>query len=89
MPALLRVALVVALALFACIAAAVYFRELFMFFSDREAYNRMRKPEISYGEESGTPVVTADRLIVSYPLLILVSGGLAIGLALQLLHDAS
>ena len=89
MLALFRVTLVVTLALFACLTAAMYLRELFVFFTDRDAYDQMRKPKISYGEEGDTSVGTADRLIVSYPLFILLSGGLAFGLGLQLLHDAS
>lgn len=89
MLALFRVTLVVALALFSCVIAAMYLRELFVFFTNRDAYDQMRKPKLSFGEEGDTPVAAADRLAVSYPLFILLSGGLALGLGLHLLHEAS
>lgn len=65
----------------------MYLRELFVFFTDRDAYYQMRKPKISHGEDGNVPVGTADRLLFSYPLFIGLFGGGALGLGWQLLKD--
>lgn len=77
------------MATFACFAAAMYLRELWAFFTDRAAYDQMRKPRISHGEDGDIPVGVADRLIFSYPLFIGISGAFAFWLGWQLLGEMS
>ena len=87
MPTILRLLIVAGLGLFACFSTANYLRELFVFFTDRDAYDQMRKPKISYGEDGDLAVRTADRLLFSYPLFIGLSGGGAFVLGWQMLKD--
>ena len=84
-----RLLIIVGLGLFSCFATASYLRELFVFFTDRDAYDKMQKAKISYGENGDWPVGTADRLLFSYPLFIGLSGGGAFGLGWQMLNDFS
>jgi hypothetical protein len=82
-----RLLIIVGLGLFACFSIASYLRELFVFFTDRDAYDQMQKPNISYNEDGDRPVGTADRLLFSYPLFIGLSAGGAIVLCWQMLND--
>lgn len=87
MSTIFKLLIIVGLGLFACLAIVTYLRELFVFFTDRDAYDQMRKPKISHGEDGDLPVASADRLIFSYPLFIVLSGGGAFVLGWQMLND--
>ena len=65
----------------------MYLRELWMFLTDRPAYNQMRKPKISHGEDGDTSVGVADRLLFSYPLFIGISGASAFLLIWKLVNN--
>jgi hypothetical protein len=79
--------IIVGLGLFAGFLVVSYLRELFVFFTDRDAYDEMQKPKISYGQDGDLPVTSADRLLLSYPLFIVLSGGGAFVLGWQVLSD--
>ena len=64
-----------------------YLRELFVFFTNRDAYEVLKKPKITHGEGDGPEVSTEDRLIFTYPLFILGSGALTIWLGFQIAAD--
>lgn len=87
MSPILRLLIIMSLGLFVCFASASYLRELFVFFTDRDAYDQMQKPKISFGEDRDWPVGTADRLLFSYPLFIGLSGGGAFVLGWEMLNN--
>lgn len=56
---------------------ASYVRELWYFLTDRGKYDALPKPTFRGGEEADGPVLgTAGRLLLAYPLFIVI-GGLA------------
>lgn len=64
----------VALGLLSLFFASSYVRELVVFFLRRQDYDKMKKPEIRTGElDTGPQVSTKDRLLFSYPFLIVMT----------------
>lgn len=78
-----RTILALALAVATVILIASYAFELWVYFTDRGNFARRVALRISYDDNGQQDVPVWDRLLVSYPLFILIFGGLAVCLALD------
>lgn len=72
-----RTILALAFAVVTFIVIAGYAFELWVYFTDRDNFAKRVTRKITYDETGQHAVPVWDRLLISYPLAILVLGGLA------------